>query len=440
MKKFSLKVPGKKPFVIAAALTAACCTPLSVQAADAAADSGNGGSDNQAATFTEMFSKGKVGGNVRMIYFSTHNNFFSSTDQDTVSYGGKLGFTTATLNGFSAGVSGFIQRGIGHSSDPAKVDGYLGPNVTAMGEAYLKWQHEKFNITLGNQQLEVPFAASYDWRMAPQLFQGVAARYGDADNYVTAFRMYRYKSYIDNTFTRQTTYNSKIDYGSIIGTQETSGFWGLGGERSWVLDSVVLKGQAWNMTYLDYANLTYLEGQVAQKEGNIKPFIGAQLFYENGSGREMLGNIRSRVYGVQVGAKRNSITASLGFDRIVPDSTSYGNGALVTPYAHYVGSGPLYAQPFLSSTQDLGAGNAYAFDLNGALNDQWFVGGRYSYMDLKSSAAANSIRQSEYLAYAIYKPGGALKNLTITNFIALQSQPGQTRNYWQNRLAVEYAF
>jgi outer membrane porin, OprD family len=435
---FSFEAASKIPFIIAATISAALPTFPTLALAQST-DAGN--APAEVSSLSDMIGEGKVSGDIRTIYFSTHNAFFvPGLEQNTVSYGGKLGYTTATLNGFSAGVSGFIQRGIGHSDDPSKVDGYLGPNVTAMGELYLKWQHDKFNVTVGNQQLDVPFASTYDWRMAPQLFQGVAARYGDTDNYVTAFRMFRFKSYIDNSFTQKTMYNAKIDPYSGVGNQTTDGFWGMGGARSVPLDSVVLKGQAWYMTYLDYARMTYLEGQISQKEGAIKPFLGVQLFYEDGDGKKLLGNVRSQVYGVQLGLKRNSITASLGYDRIVPNKDSYLNGSLVTPYAHFASSGPLFAQPFLSSTQDLGAGNAYALDINGAASDNLFIGARYSYMDLKNSATSQSLNMSEYLGYAIYNFSGKWKGFSIADFIALQSSPAQQQKFWQNRLTFEYAF
>ncbi|WP_227791631.1 hypothetical protein [Burkholderia sp. BE17] len=46
----------------------------------------------------------------------------------------------------------------------------------------------------------------------------------------------------------------------------------------------------------------------------------------------------------------------------------------------------------------------------------WFVGARYSFMDLKSSATVASLNQSEYLLYAIYNFTGKLKGLSIANF------------------------
>ncbi|QNN59068.1 outer membrane porin, OprD family [Diaphorobacter ruginosibacter] len=407
-----------------------------------AADTGESpsGEENFAVNMGEMFSKGQIEGNARAIYFHSQNAYYvPGLNQDTASIGGKLGFRSARYNGFSFGLSGFLQRPLHRSSDPAKVDGYIGPDITAMGEAYVRWENADTRVTVGNQALELPFAATYDWRMAPQLFQGVSARYGlSDDNYITAVRMTRFKSYIDNNFKKLTTYTSNVDPYSPIGRTESNGFYGVGGVKSIDFQSMLFKGQAWYFGYLDYAKLTYAEAQLSAQGEGIKPFVAAQVFRETGDGRKLLGNIDSKVYGAQVGAKRNSVTFSVSYDRIVPKSDSYLNGALVTPYSHNVGSGPLFAQPFLSSTQDLGAGNAYAVDLNGSPAPGWFIGARYSYMDLKSSAAAPSLRQSEYLGYAIYHFSGKWKGLSITDFIAWAKSPVQDARFWQNRLAMEY--
>ena len=80
-----------------------------------------------ASTPMEMLSNGSFNGHARVIYFHSENAYYSpGLDQDTASYGGKLGFKTAKYNGLSFGVSGYVQRPLSRSSDPSKVDGYVG--------------------------------------------------------------------------------------------------------------------------------------------------------------------------------------------------------------------------------------------------------------------------------------------------------------------------
>lgn len=395
----------------------------------------------EATNLAEMITKGQFFGNVRTFYYASHNAFFSKgANQNTLSYGGELGYVTAPFYGFSVGVSGYLQRGIAHSDNPNYVDSYLGPNITTLGEAYVKWEKDQFQITAGNQALNVPFASSYDWRIAPQLYQGVDAKYGDDDNFITAFKMFRFKSYTSNSFTKTTNYDESFDPYSGIGEPETNGFWGVGAAHKFNLDPVTVNAQGWYQTYQDYADLAYVEGRVSRSNGSWKPFAAAQYLHETGDGRELLGHVDSQVYGLQLGAKHNSMTVSLGYNFIAPHRNSYLNGALVTPYAHDVSGGPLFAQPFLTSTQDLGSGNAYAIDINGAPMGNWFIGARYSFMDLKYDADGPSLNGSEYLAYAIYNFAGKLKGLSVADFFAVQTSPAKGNTFVQNRLQLQYAW
>jgi hypothetical protein len=389
----------------------------------------------------EMFTKGKADVTLRSLYFSTHNGYFvKGENQDTIAYGAEVRFETARLYGFSLGASAFVQRDIGRSSNPDQVDTYLGPNLTGLGEAYVQWENKNFRITVGNQQLDLPFASTYDWRMVPQLYQGVFAKYGDSDNYISAFRILRFKSYIDNSFTQRTLYNAKVDPYSGVGDATTSGFWGAGGARTLKFAPANVVAQGWYFNYNDYGKMAYVQADATLNTAGLKPIFGIQYFRETGDGRNLAGSVDSNVFGAQLGVKRNSLTVALGYDYIKPHDGSFGNGALVTPYAHDVASGPMYAQPFLTSTQDLGAGNAYAIDISGAPFDGWFAGARYSFMDLKPSAGAHSIDQSEYLLYLIYNFSGKLKGLSVTDFFGYQTSPseGSAKSFVQNRLQLEY--
>jgi hypothetical protein len=402
----------------------------------------NAGEPGQADSLAEMFTQGKVSGYVRSLYFSSNNAFYvPGKDQDTLSYGGELGFHSAAYEGFSFGLSALAQRGIGHDDNPNKVDSYLGPNVTSVGEAYLQWQREKLRITVGNQRFNAPFTGASDFRMVPQMFQGVAAYYGDSANFLTAFRMFRFKSVIDDGYSRRTSYNPPIDTSAAgAGDEETNGFWGAGGGKTWALKPVSVDAQAWYFKYIDYADMTYLQARTIRAEGELKPFVAVQYIHQNDDGKAILGKVDSNVYGVQLGIKRNSLTASVGYDYIKPDANSYLNGAPVMPYGHKLSSGDFFAQPLLTSTMDLGAGNAYAVNVNGSPAQGVVLGARYSFMDLKSAPTAESLNQSEYLVYGSYSFGGALKGVKISDFLGVQKSPIKEATFLQNRLAIEYAF
>lgn len=390
-------------------------------------------------TPADALRHGTLYGYARIIDFKSINAFFGGFDQNTASYGGVIGYKTAPYLGFTLAIDGGFQRGIDHSSNPNYIDSFLGPDVTVLGQAYVDWSHGKFDITAGNQKVNVPFISDYDYRMIPLLFQGLTARYGDNDDYVTAFAIDRYKSYIDSSFTRETDYNSRIDPFSPAGVQQTPGFWGVGGVRKLDFDPVVVTAQAWYTKYSDYANLGYVEGQIIKKDGPLKPFLGVQILGEDGDGTEILGRVDAQMYGAQLGIKYNSITATLNYDRITPHASAYGDGSVVLPYSHFVASGPIFAQPFFQSTQDLGSGNVYSIDASGSPFSKPFVilGARYSFADQRAVANTHSIDLAEWLAYGIVDLSAYVPGLSIVDFVGVEREYGNTP-FFQNRVAVEY--
>jgi hypothetical protein len=120
------------------------------------------------------------------------------------------------------------------------------------------------------------------------------------------------------------------------------------------------------------------------------------------------------MYGLQLGVKHNSTDANLDYTR--PDSHSYLNDALVAPYAHNIASGLLFAQPLITSTQDLGADAAYGVEVGGNPTQSLTLGAGYSFMHLISTPGTPYLDQSEYLVYAMYNFSGRPKRGSVTDF------------------------
>jgi hypothetical protein len=190
---------------------------------------------------------------------------------------------------------------------------------------------------------------------------------------------------------------------------------------------------------MDYTQMGYADGRISANEGSFRPYVGAQVAIEGGSAG-LLGDVHSQVYGLQLGVKHNSIDANLDYDYTRPDAHSYLNGALVTPYAHNIASGPLFAQPFITSTQDLGSGAAYGVEVSGNPTQALTLGAGYSFMHLISTPGTPYLDQSEYLVYAMYNFSGRLKGWNVTDFFAYQTSPAKSSQFFQNRLQIQYAW
>lgn len=394
-------------------------------------------------SFHDMLSQGTVDGQIRALYYDNNNAFFIPNVQRryVFAYGGKLGYTTAALNGFSARVSFYAQRHAGRSTDSAGYNRDLGPNLNPLTEAYVQWQGDKLLIRAGDQKLNAPFTDTSDFRIIPQTYQGVKIKYGSQDNNVTAMRMFRYKSRIDDNFQEKTNFNSEFIPFPPNTNETTDGFWALGAHGATATQSLGLKGQAWYFNYMDYANLYYADGQATWKRDGVKPFIGIQYARERDTGDALMGKVDNNTYGVKLGVKKNSVTASLAWNHMAKHKGSFRDGALLTPYATQESSGPLFAQPFLQSTQDLGVGDAYSFNVSGATFANTFMGARYTYLDF-NQAGGNSNFQ-EYLLFAIYNFQGALKGFSVSDFFAYETRDGNLNAndaYLENRLSFQYDF
>ncbi|MDA3920511.1 MAG: OprD family outer membrane porin [Salinisphaera sp.] len=398
----------------------------------------SGGADN----LRQMFTLGKADGIFRMAYYANHNAFFNSqADRQTAAVGGELGFTSAELQGFSLRLSAYAQRNFARTNGRKGFNRDLGRDISALGEAYLQWQGHDFQIRAGNQLLKAPpFTATYDYRIIPQVYQGVKVRYGDADHYLMAMRMFRFKSRISNSYDRTTNYNASFSPFPPNTTGHTNGFWALGSADEADVGAAKLSGQAWFFNYQDYANMYYTDATVARASGSIRPFLSAQFIRETDVGKALLGPVDNHTYGAQLGIKHHSLTATLNYDYIPHRAGTFLNGALATPYASQEASGPLFAQPFLTSTQDLGSGNAYAAEIKGAPLNHVFAGARYSYMDLTPARGSRSIGQSEYMIFGIYNFSGSLDGLSVLDFFAYQKQKVSSIDYWENRFTVQYSF
>lgn len=389
------------------------------------------GTSAEADDLADMLTQGTVSGALRLRYYTDTNAYFvKHLNQDTVGYGGFIKYETAALNGFRLGASLIGQTTIDRPDDKASTFPDIGTDVANVGEAYISWEHDDFKITAGNQRVDLPFISDYDWRNIPILFQGLNVHYGDKDNFLSLARFYRWKGWGDDRFSKTNTYST---------TEETAGVAVIGGGRAVTIGDLKYSGQLWHEHYYNYTNLNYGEAHVAKVTGDWRPNAGIQYMRGTGDGRELAGKVDSTTLGAQLGVDYKAYKVALGYDHIQAAPNAYNNGSLVTPYAHNTAGGPYFAAPFFTSPQDLGSGNAYSLDVSTSATQNLYVGTRYSYMDLTPTAGTSSINQSEYLLYGIYSFDGALKGLSVTDWVGVQTSPKKS-DFFQNRLELNYAF
>ncbi|PWC22655.1 TonB-dependent receptor [Brenneria nigrifluens] len=376
---------------------------------------------------------GSVHGSLRTLYYSTKNAYFvRDNNQDTASYGGNILFQTAPYYGISAGIGGIYQQ---QWRSPGAGRGVteLATNQNGVGEAWLRWQYQDFRFTAGDQRIDIPFMSDYDWRITPILFRAVDMHWGDKTDFLHATKVYRYKPWRSDKFLATSSYSAI--------KEETNGAWAVGAGRSKQAGDITLSGQLWYESYDDYVNIFYSEAHSQWKAAPWQPDIGVQFIRGSGQGERLRGEADNTSYGVQLALTPGSkVKWSINYSHMVSNPEAYLNGALVTPYSSSTSSGKYFAQPYFTSTQDLGTGNAYSTRITYQIMPALSIGTYYSFMDLKSSAAASSRNQSEYVVFGIYQFGGALKGLSLSNFFGVQTSPLYDYAFWQNRLGLQYNF
>ena len=376
---------------------------------------------------------GQFSGRLNTLYYSTHDAFFvKNLNQDTAATGGFIKYETQAVSGLKAGLSYAAQwRLDDQNAGHAEVD-ELSKEKDGLAEAYLDWHTQHWGVRIGQQALNLPFLGNYDWRVMPPLFRAVDIKYGGKQDFIQATWLNRFKSYADDQFLQSSRYSS---------TLETNGMWSIGLSKSMDLSQHAFSAEAWYQSYDDYNHLAYAEGHWKLKDVIFSPDVAIQAMWSKAQGKALAGQVDHLGFGVALTLKVfDGMTLKTGYNYIKPDQDSYLNGALFTPYMIYTASGPYFAQPFFTSTQDLGAGHAAMLALEGSLNEQTFFGANYSFMNLAESSDIKPINQSEYVIYAIYNFKGALKGWSIADFFGYATSARSDELFLQNRLGLKYSF
>lgn len=390
--------------------------------------------NKQVDNASDMINCGQIEGSLRLNSFSLKNAYFSGISQDTTTAGGYATYKTARYNDFQFAVGIEGQRRLAQGAHSVAE---LSQHTFGFGEAYINWTHNLFSVTLGNQKLDLPFTGDYSiYRVQPWLYQGIDIKYGDTDNFIRATKVNKYKSYGDDSFSKSNRFNDDPYSGY---SHNSDGIISLGLSKKLDLKDQYIKGQFWVEQYQDLLNLYYGEANIGFKNTTWQPELSFQGIYGQDTGDSYLGNIKSKTYGTQLKVKpTDTLTWRVGYDHVVQNNKSqWMQGSLPTPYAHNTSSNPYFAQPFFTSTQDLGPGNFYTTEVTSPIGEHIFAGGRATYADM---SAKNAKDMYEVMFYGFYNFSGKLKGFSAGEFIGAQKQQDSGHPFLQNRLTLSYNF
>lgn len=141
-------------------------------------------SASEATSVEEMFKNGELSGQLRVGHFTFDKKDNTKSDDYVSAIGGQLKYETALLYGLSMGVAMYTSHSIALLSgdkEDNKFNDLLTSsekNYTELGEAYVNYTRDSFNLRVGRQQIDTPLADTDDWTMTPHTFEAVVASYG----------------------------------------------------------------------------------------------------------------------------------------------------------------------------------------------------------------------------------------------------------------------
>ncbi|MBN2783129.1 MAG: hypothetical protein JXQ66_07820, partial [Campylobacterales bacterium] len=111
-------------------------------------------------SFEEMFKEGEVGGQIRLGHFTIDTKDSTTKDTYVTAIGGQLKYESASFSGLSGGVAIYTSHSIGglsgtqdlNNPNNNKFNTFLTSeekNYTELGEAYINYTRDSFNLRVG---------------------------------------------------------------------------------------------------------------------------------------------------------------------------------------------------------------------------------------------------------------------------------------------------
>lgn len=420
--------------------------------------------DARADALSDIFSQGRVDGELRVYQFNRHYDSRQLADASAFSSALLLDATSGSFGGgFKLGASLLSANSLGtQATQRSRVDtSLMGPGdaVSALGQAYLQFKRHRLLLRGGYQYLNTPWMGSSDSRVLPASYNALLAGLKPAQGWdLYALRSFSWKSrtsrgyYADNGY-YPATYRGDSAYGgsSLLpatarpanGTWAAGTTYAAGGWRS----------QAWYYHFLHFVQMAYADGSYTfDTHTGIDPFVALQYVTQDGGGADnrlvqnhvallgVAGNrIRSRAWGINTGIILPHGQLDVSCNRLAQATGALGNGALIFPYTAD-GTDPLYTTSMIRGLVDEGPGHAWK--VKAALD---LIGKRLrlvaSYDQFTTALRGNS--HDLYLDL-VYVFRGRLRGLSLRDrwersMGGLGLNPGN-RPYTYNRVMLSYTF
>ena len=419
-------------------------------------------------------SFGKIQGQIRT-FFMTEDNQEPLHDYEATALGGKLLYTTPQWNNLQATIGAYTTHFItdnisSQNTEPLAsnrnsryviglVDStnYDASSVTNIGEAYVRYQHDKNSFTLGRMKLDTPFVNPQDGRMIPTFEQGIWATSAVSPQlsfqagYINAF-------WVRNTSEWKSVQDSlglpgyEMGFSSIEDASVQGKYYGNTSTDGLFIANIhyeptkTLRLDLWDYYLENIFNLTYGEALYSHPLQSVELSYGLQYLHQEqtGDGGNAEDNVAtptnaqkaksymqegesSTTYGVKTALKYEKSKLTLAYTKTTDE------GRFLFPREW--GKEPLYT--FQKRERSDGSGNCHAWlatlehdfaqqGLNGL--DMMLGYGQYVKTDAKTWIY-NKYETPSYAQWNIdifYRFSGALKGLKAEYLVARKVAHGET--------------
>ncbi|MDD2829384.1 MAG: OprD family outer membrane porin [Sulfuricurvum sp.] len=164
---------------------------------------------SSAQNLEDIFTEGKVSGNLRVFWYDGDREL--RIDRTALTVGGILSYKTAPYEGFSGGVSLFSSNGI-TSLTKMPESGQThnlnldGSSINTLGEAYLQYSGYDTVVKYGRQRLDLPLSNDYYNRMLPNSFEALSCENRSIDHvtlkgaYITGWKYKGSDTFVSPTY------------------------------------------------------------------------------------------------------------------------------------------------------------------------------------------------------------------------------------------------
>ena len=244
---------------------------------------------NVANSFSEMFEKSLLSGQIRSGYLTANPEVSGESTLDDFAIGGQFKLETASLSGISLGAAIYTSHSITRPDGDDFNDEMTSPDkhYDLLAEGYISYAGDDLNVRLGRQLIDTPFADSDDIRMTPHTFEALVGNYDLAEGFsLTAGWLTRWQG-VDAGYPRD------AEFGDMVSKSE--GTFMLGSTYS----DDRFEANAWYYAVVDVVHALYGDIVVPISLSNtVSMTVGAQVSVQSDdTNADTLAEVGSEVGG-----------------------------------------------------------------------------------------------------------------------------------------------